>query len=73
MGVLIQLANVMGPALVPSLPLLIPPLAPKALSPHTPTRERVFEALSEIECSCGADGLRLIKVKIPTYASVQQF
>jgi hypothetical protein len=70
LGLIKKLAQLLGPALVPFLGLLLPPVAHHVLSSDIQVRELSYEALSECELNCGPLALKVIRSRVPTYSSV---
>ncbi|XP_052228896.1 PACRG-like protein isoform X2 [Dreissena polymorpha] len=65
---LIQLSEVVGPALNPHLNKLLVPVAKGMMDKKL--KEKVVETLQVVEKNGGRDCLPLIKSKIPTYSSI---
>lgn len=65
-----KLAQLVGPALVPFLGLLLPPIAHHVLSSDIQIKELSYEALGDCEMHCGQGALKAIRSRVPTYSSV---
>lgn len=65
---LVQLSNVVGPALNPHLNKMLVPVSKHMMDKKH--RERIIEILHQLEQNGGRDTLPIIKSKIPTYSSI---
>jgi hypothetical protein len=54
----------------PFLNSLLPPVASQIMSKDTQVRDRIHEILMEIQMNCGPEGIRIIKLKVPTYSQM---
>ncbi|KAJ3010000.1 hypothetical protein HKX48_007639 [Thoreauomyces humboldtii] len=63
-----DLAACVGPALVPFLHLLVPPIAARALNGQW--AEKVGEVLRSVETEAGPSALKVLRLHCPTYSSV---
>ncbi|KAL5033607.1 hypothetical protein BDV3_000576 [Batrachochytrium dendrobatidis] len=68
LNVLVQLAALVGPTLLPYLASLLPPLASKAMATDMHTRESVTDALCECQRFLGDAAIKIIRSRIPTFS-----
>lgn len=68
MEALVHLSIAVGPQLTPHLKSVLSYLSKKMMNKQF--KEKVAEALQQIEMHCGKESLKIIKAKIPTYSSV---